>query len=559
MRTEILLHPRHEHRLLAGMLLALHLALWWDFGGAVSRGLILAHLGVFLLWQPVWSRERRLNRVSGLVFVVATLVFVASMSWWVITFWLVLLTGFVGSRVTVDRRDRYAYLLAMVFLVIEILVVCVPQMAAIHFLNREIRILFSYGLLAVPVGLALIPAEHGPHRRVQGADFLYGLTASLLTVLLALGSLLNMYLRGVDYPVSVVQTILSIAAFLLVVSWLWMPLAGFSGLGQLWQRYLQNIGTPFEQWLTRLAQLARGQQTPERFLDSAMEQLVELPWVSGVDWEGDGLAGTRGEISSPYRFEARVEGIAVQVHTYRTPGTALLLHGRLLVQLVGHFYRAKQRERELTDQAHIRAIHETGARITHDIKNLLQSLHTLTVALQSADEREAVEVQRLLERQLPHLTQRLQMALDKLQAPDRDSPAEEVALRTWWEACQARHAGNGIRFEGRVEGDPVVPADLLDSVIDNLLENARGKRQSEPEIDIRVRLDAGPEQVRLAVSDDGSPVDPAVAERLFKAPVSSRSGLGVGLYQAAHLAQRLGWRLSLANGPEPVRFELTRG
>ena len=38
-----------------------------------------------------------------------------------------------------------------------------------------------------------------------------------------------------------------------------------------------------------------------------------------------------------------------------------------------HFYIAKIREKTLTQQTHLKAIYETGARITHDIKNLLQS------------------------------------------------------------------------------------------------------------------------------------------------------------------------------------------
>ena len=33
--------PRHEHRTLATMLLLLHLVLWWDFGSAISRSLML--------------------------------------------------------------------------------------------------------------------------------------------------------------------------------------------------------------------------------------------------------------------------------------------------------------------------------------------------------------------------------------------------------------------------------------------------------------------------------------------------------------------------------------
>ncbi len=51
-----LINKRFEHQILALMLASLHLALWWDFGGALSRSLILSHLGLFLMWQPLWRR-----------------------------------------------------------------------------------------------------------------------------------------------------------------------------------------------------------------------------------------------------------------------------------------------------------------------------------------------------------------------------------------------------------------------------------------------------------------------------------------------------------------------
>ena len=60
---------------------------------------------------------------------------------------------------------------------------------------------------------------------------------------------------------------------------------------------------------------------------------------------------------------------------------------------------------------------ETGARVTHDIKNILQSLQAITSVIVHDVSGESSVAQRLVRRQLPHLTQRLQLALDKLQAP----------------------------------------------------------------------------------------------------------------------------------------------
>ena len=59
-------------------------------------------------------------------------------------------------------------------------------------------------------------------------------------------------------------------------------------------------------------------------------------------------------------------------------GPTLHWHLHLLGQLLGEFYVAKLREEKLRQASYLQAVHETGARMTHDIKNLLQSLNVLT-------------------------------------------------------------------------------------------------------------------------------------------------------------------------------------
>ena len=51
---------------------------------------------------------------------------------------------------------------------------------------------------------------------------------------------------------------------------------------------------------------------------------------------------------------------------------------------------------------------------------------------------------------------------------------------------------------------------------------------------------------------------PEIAASLLRAPVSSRSGLGIGLYQAARQAESSGYRLELeTNRDGEVCFALT--
>ena len=70
-----------------------------------------------------------------------------------------------------------------------------------------------------------------------------------------------------------------------------------------------------------------------------------------------------------------------------------------------------------------------------------------------------------------------------------------------------------------------------------------------------VRFD--PAILRLTVCDTGPAIPRDVASRLFRSPVQSDAGLGIGLYHAAKQAQQLGYELKLsANAPGSVCFEL---
>ncbi len=552
--TLVRLARLHEHWLLAAMLPPLHGAIWGDFGSPLSRSLMLAHLGLFLLWQPIWRSDERLDPKSATAFIVFAVVFVAWMNWWLVFLWLLLLIGLIGGRVFVDRRERLAYGVTLFVLVSELVIGATSHMFSVP-LPADVDRLFDNGLLLTPVLLLLIPV---PKRATeQPVDLFHALTAATLTGVLALGGLLVMYRTGEPYPVAVLQTLIGIAVFLFAMSWLLTPHPGFSGLGQLWARYLLNVGTPFEQWLSGLARAARQHAEPEPFLEAAMGQLANLPWVEGVAWESPAGAGRSGR-ETPYANAIPGEELSVTLYTRRSPGTALLLHGRLLTQVIAYFYAAKRAQQALARQAHLQAIYETGARVTHDIKNLLQSLYMMGTVLQESDPRRAEEAQSLVRRQLPHLTHRLQLALDKLRSPgEADSGVELGSLQAWWRELADRHAADGIAFEGGPADDREVPVDFLDSVTENLVENARAKRQAEPGIGVRVTLADDGAALRLTVCDTGAPVPTAVAASLFREPIDSRTGLGIGLFQAARQAEGLGYRLTLArNEPGAVCFEL---
>ena len=184
-----------------------------------------------------------------------------------------------------------------------------------------------------------------------------------------------------------------------------------------------------------------------------------------------------------------------------------------------------------------------GARLTHDVKNLLQSLNVLcSVATQD----DSPQLQALMRRQLPAITQRLQATLDKLQRPG-DEEMQRVSLAAWWEGLVRQYQGQKVEFAAAaMDPDTQVPKTLFDSVADNLLQNSLAKRVGSNEVRIRVSIEGGGSESVLRVRDSGHAVPPEVAGSLLRAPVRSSTGLGIGLYQVARLAEKSGYLLSLA-------------
>jgi signal transduction histidine kinase len=340
------------------------------------------------------------------------------------------------------------------------------------------------------------------------------------------------------------------------LSWLWYPHSGFAGVGYLLSSYLMSLGLPFERWLQTLAQLAQQETHPQRFLALGLQHMLDMPWVRGVEWrtpQGEGEFGSRTAHATPLESG----DLKLVIHTRWAVSPAVLLHLKLLAQMVGHFYEAKQREQVQRQNAYTHAIYETGARLTHDVKNLLQSLKALCSAAANTTPGQAQALQALMQRQLPQITQRLNTTLDKLRAP-REVESNEVDARSWWDSLLQRYSMRSIVFElaDDVAG-LALPGELFDSVADNLIENAFNKPNDGAPVEVRVTL-ASAARGTLTVCDNGGAISRGVAKQLFEAPVPSHTGYGVGLYQSSRLAAQSGYRLELAsNAPGAVCFKLS--
>ena len=551
------------HWLLAGMLMSLHFALAWGVAAWWYSAALLVHLGLFLLWQPMWRSERRLSLIHVLLVLGGGSALILFWhSWWAATLWLGILVGLIGGDVAgmTERRQRIGYLFALLYLLSMLLLWVVPHLFGESQGNAALLLLVRYGLVGVMVLVAVWPMARQRDKPFYAVDFFYALMLFLLVVVLVLGSFAVRMISQSNYPMALAQALLGIAGILFALSWLWNPHGGFAGGGQLMSRYLLSVGLPFERWLRNLAALAEQERDAGSFLRLALEDIAALPWVEGGRWQAPAGGGEFGAVSK-HSVEFTFHQIHLVLYTRWALSPALVLHIKLLTQLLGHFYEAKQREQEQKYNAYTQAIYETGARLTHDVKNLLQSMKTLSAAVESSDADQALALQALMQRQLPQIVQRLQLTLDKLKSPNVNAAEamERVSARSWWEALQQRYAGETLEFaeDGMSKASHVhLPGEIFDSVADNLLQNALEKRKVERDLVIRVGFSCEGGG-RLTVCDDGSALDDELASHLFTVPVPSDNGLGVGLYQAERLARQAGCRLVMSrNQAGRVCFEL---
>ena len=539
------------------MLLSLHAALITDSDDVAQRLWLLVHFGFFLLWQPFFAAERELDilGVVALVGVVGAITWFAS--GWMVVMWIVTLMGIFGGRVfTLQSANRNrVYLLAFAYLTAMLLLWAIPA-----FILGEQEVPGNVATFArqfLPLSLVLLvvlpfPPEQSSN---QVFDFFYAVLVFQLGVVLVLGSIVMMRYVEDDYVASVITTVLSFGGVLLLFAILWNPRHGFSGLRTYLSSYLMSVGMPFELWMRRVAERAESEADARRFLEDSLREIGAFPWMRGGSWrspDGEGTFGKEGGQAT--RFYYRELEVVFNTEIRLSP--ALFLHMRLLAQVVGEFYEGKRRETALRQNAYLQAVHETGARLTHDVKNLLQSLLTLT----SMAPREPAEgYDGLLQRQLPLLTRRLQATLEKLRSPEVAARELTVKASDWWANVERRLSAAGVTLYGRIEHDTPVPSTLFDGFVENALENARAKREREPQVGISIDFVASRAELKIAVCDTGSAMPQEIASRLFEVPVERGNGMGIGLYHVAKHAAQAGFRAVLAsNESGRVCFVLER-
>lgn len=553
---------RHASWLLAGQLLALYVTLQSGPSGLLGKAAFIVHLGLFLVWQPLVEGETRLSPRVALLILILIGVTTAALGSWVLVLWVMLTACVVGGRVLLGgrRTERLSYLLALMFLVLALLLIALPDAMGGSHLPDAVRWASSWGL---PVLLILIAASasggHDPER-AEVVDFFNSVLIFLLQAVLVLGTLAGMMLFAVPYVEALLKALVMLGGALLLLGWVWSPHLGFGGVESFIARHLMSVGVSAEAWLEALADIALTEDDAERFVAEACRELHRrMPWVAGLQWRTPNGGAASGRMLGRTRQFVH-QHVVLDVATRYPLSPALIWHLNLLVKVLGEFHAGKERQALLRELSYLKAVHETGARLTHDVKNLLQSLQTLVFAAEHADPAHPDEFRALMQRQLPTISLRLAATLDKLREPTLRADESELAAARWWDEVRRQYGQVPWLTLEDVDGEPgqVLQVRLFASVLDNLLSNVEQKRAVRPTVRALARLLLdGQGRPRLEVEDDGPAIGAEIVHVLFKRPLRSSSGLGIGLYQSSQLAERAGYGLVLEeNRDGMVRFVL---
>lgn len=539
----------------------LHAALLQGPLTPAGKAWLLGHVGLVLLWQPLVSGARRVSPAGLLAFLSMLLAVGVSLSWGMLLLWGLLLAGIVGGKVFCypAARDRAAYWLVVVYLVVVLAGIVVPQMlAGLATIPEALPRFAAWFALPALLLVLLLGLPGSGEGAFETLDVVGTLVIVMVLAGVLLGALAFMFVARSEYLWALVQALGTVAGALLLLALVWSPREGFAGLGLEISRRVLSGGQPFARWLEEVANLAQREASPQALVEAALQRLLAWPGVLGVSWrvapaaEWQQLGGR-----SRQSIQLCHGQLEVRLHSRWALAPTPAWHLDLMLRILAEFHLAKLQGQRLQALSFLRAVHETGARTTHEIKNLLQSLDALCFVLQEDGGRNPAGLQALLQGQLPQIRARLAQAVERIRRP-REEDLRPGPAGHWWQAVQLRHADARISFEAAagLEGMQL-PLALFDCVVDNLLRNALEKPDCGA---IRVRLEAVSGGGRLSVTDGGAAIEARRAQQLFLQPMASDAGLGIGLYQAARLAESATYRLRLdENQPGCVRFVLEPG
>jgi signal transduction histidine kinase len=231
---------------------------------------------------------------------------------------------------------------------------------------------------------------------------------------------------------------------------------------------------------------------------------------------------------------------------------------RVSVSVAAVLRRLRETERAALRAEQLAWVGQMAAGIAHEVRNPLMAIKLLVQAAADRPGGPALRPRdfQVLEEEIARLEQIVAGFLDFARPPRPNLRTVDVAelARQALDGVRPRAEGQGVTLVLEPAPRPVVASadpNQLRQVLLNLLFNALDAQPSGGEVRVGVRHDrltpANPHVV-LTVSDAGSGITPAIADRIFEPFVSTKeSGLGLGLSICRRIAEAHGGTLTVAD------------
>ena len=534
-----------EHQIFATLLLILHSLIWLIDNTYLHASLTFVMYGLFLLWQPLLSKDKDIHFFSVLAPIILLAFFNHFYHNESLIFFSLLVSGMIGSRLFSMSSTRPFDLLALSILIIEMAIGIVPKTFPQIKLPSEFETYIQIIVLVFILLFFFAPVPERVHRSRSQIDLMHGILSTTLIFIVLLGGIVINTLYGVDYTDGLLLTVFIVSTLAIGISWFWNPEVGYSGLGVLWNRYAMTIGGPFEVWINTLTTLIEEPYlNASDFLQAACDRLVENEWLNAIQWQFKTFSISSGDKNGPAITHNLSEKLDVTIYFKSNPGQALRQHTILLTRMAYQFYLAKLNQEKMRAEEHFETIHHTGARLTHDMKNILQSIKASLDIVNLQPENEQPLPYKLLQQNLNQISFRLESTLQKLKAPELSTTIKYQTVSHWIENFRQEHSLPQINYRTDITADHSIPPDLFDSVINNLLSNALNKADIT---EVIIDLISNDGMIVITICDDGALIAPELENQLFNKPVSSGQGMGIGLYQSAFMARTFNYELELAS------------
>ena len=223
------------------------------------------------------------------------------------------------------------------------------------------------------------------------------------------------------------------------------------------------------------------------------------------------------------------------------------------------------RQQLIHEQETARLREQFIAVLGHDLRNPVAAISGAARLLRKqAQSEKALKVIDLMETSVDRMVGLINDVMDFARgrlgsgmAMHRRPTALEPVLRHLVEELEAAHPGRDIMCTFAMPAQVDVDAARIGQMASNLLANAVSYGDPGQPIHLEVTVDG--QELRLSVSNAGTPIPEATMERLFQPFIRgesgpSQQGLGLGLHIASEIAKAHGGRLWATSTPQRTRF-----